>query len=99
MTEYKKLSYKLEDAVYLGKSLPLVVLRQTLPKLAEQFSSLPDIQEYTPGTQRAIAKLITDFVDELKHFVDDECELKERFIKADKNNKLGHHLLVLFERR
>lgn len=97
MTEYKRLSYKLEDAIYLGKSIPIVVLRQTLPTLAKLFDALPDIPDYIPGTQHAISKMITDFIDEQSHFADDECELKERFVKADKFNKLGHHLLSLFE--
>lgn len=99
MTEYKRLSYQLEDAVYFGKSLPMVVLSQTLPKLSRQFSELPDISEYMPGTQREIAKIIDKFIEEQRHFIDDERELKKRFTEADKKCSLSHHLLALFERK
>lgn len=96
MTDYKRLAYKLEDTVYLGKSLPIVALRQ-MPRLAEQFAALPDIPQYLHGTQRALSSHIMYFVNEQQDFLDDERELKERFTRADKLDLFGPHYLKLFE--
>lgn len=96
MTDHKKLAYKLEDTFILGKSLPVVAMRQ-LPKLADQFRTLPDHSSYQPGTSAAIAGLIEDFADENKRYMDDERELKQIFERTCKANRFGHHLLSLFE--
>ena len=98
MTDYKKLSYKLEDTFELGKSLPVVAIRQ-LPKIAGQFRSLPDHPDYLTKTSEAMARLIDDFVSENKRYIDDERELRQVFVKACKKNRYGHYLLRLFEAR
>ena len=96
MTELKKLSYKLEDIFTLGKSLPVVSMRQ-LPKLAEQFVQLKDTPGYIRNTHKAIATHIMTFYEKNKDNMDDEQLLSERFTQACKLNRYGHHLLRLYE--
>ena len=98
MTDYKRLIYKVEDTFILGKSLPVVALRQ-LPKLAQQFETLPNIPEYISGTQRAMAEIIMDFYNENKTLIDDERELLDVFKKVCKLHKYSHYTLRLFESR
>lgn len=96
MTDYKKLIYKVEDTFHLGKSLPVVAMRQ-LPKLAEQFRALPDIPEYLPNTQKTIADVIIDFYNTNKLFMDDERELLDVFTSACKLNTYSRYTLRMFE--
>ena len=96
MTEYKKLIYELEDTFALGKSLPLVALRQ-LPKIAEKFKELPDIPDYLPGTQKALSNGITQFLNECNKIIDDERELKEVFTMRTKLHHYSHYTLRHFE--
>lgn len=97
MTEYKKLIYKTEDTFILGKSLPVVAMRQ-LPKLAQQFRSLPDSPCYMPGTQVAIASGIMTFYNTNMRFMDDERELLEAFNVAVRLHHHSHYTLRLYER-
>lgn len=98
MTEYKQLIYKVEDTFILGKTLPVVAMRQ-LPKLAEQFAALPDSPLYINGTQKAIASGIMTFYDTNKRFMDDERELFEAFNVACKMHHHSRYTLRLFEAR
>lgn len=98
MTEYKKLAYQCEDTFILGKSLPIVALRQ-LPKIADKFLALPDVPDYLPGTQRAIASGIMDFYDTNKPYADDERQLRESFIDSCKQHRHSHYTLNLFKNR
>ena len=83
MTEYKKLIYKVEDTIALGKSLPVVAMRQ-LPKLAKEFEGLQDIQEYKPGTQALMSAWIMAFYNNNEKLLDDERELKKIFTQYSK---------------
>ena len=96
MNEYKRLIYKVEDTFILGKSLPIVAMRQ-LPKLAEQFKALPDIPEYLPNTQVGIATGIMTFYDTNRRYMNDERELLEAFSVACKMNHHSRYTLRLFE--
>jgi len=95
MTEHKRLAYLSEDTFRLGITLPVVALRQ-LPKLAEKFRALPDVPDYWPGAQRAMAAGIMAFYDANKHLMDDERELRESFTRACKLHQHSHHTLALF---
>lgn len=97
MTEYKKLIYKVEDTFILGKTLPVVAMRQ-LPKLAEQFAALPDVPEYIPRTQEGIASGIMTFYNTNKRFMDDERELLEAFTVVCKNHHHSRYTLRLYEK-
>ena len=96
MTELKKLSYKLEDTFALGKSLPVVAMRQ-LPRIADAFAVLPDDQEYIAGTQQALARHVRCFVAEHIGMMDDERELKRVFADACKKASYGPRYLELFK--
>lgn len=96
MTEYKKLSYELEDTILLGKKLPIVAMNQ-LPKIAQKFMILPDIEDYLPGTQKAMHDSIMEFVEKNKKYLDDERELKEIFKQKAKLHQLSHYTLRLFD--
>lgn len=96
MTELKKLSYKLEDTFILGKSLPVVAMRQ-LVKLARQFSELPDEPGYEIGTQKAISRHIVIFLDRNEKYIDDERELLKIFNDAVKRHLYGPCLLTFFQ--
>ncbi len=96
MTEIKKLAYESEDTFILGKSLPVVAMRQ-LPKLADKFLALPDHPDYLPGAQRAMASSILSFYEENKHLMDDERELRRRFEKECKLHRHSSCELALFE--
>lgn len=98
MTEIKKLAYQSEDTFVLGKSLPVVAMRQ-LPKLAEKFRALDEHPDYNPGAHRAMASGIMDFYNANVKYMDDERELKERFTRACKLHQNSHYTLALFERR
>ena len=98
MTDYKRLIYKVEDTFVLGKSLPVVAMRQ-LPKLAEQYAALPDIPDYLPNTQKGIAAGIMTFYDDNKKYMDDERQLFESFNRACKLHQHSRHTLALFESR
>ena len=95
MTEIKKLSYQSEDTFILGKSLPVVAMRQ-LKKLADKFIMLPDEPGFLPGSQCAMASLIMSFIEDNEHLMDDERELKKRFERACKLNKCSSYTLELF---
>lgn len=97
MTEHKKLAYQSEDTFVLGKSLPIVAMRQ-LPKIADKFLALDDHPDYWPGAHRAMANGIMEFYEENKRYMDDERELKERFTRACKLHQNSHYTLALFER-
>ena len=71
MTEHKRLAYLSEDTFALGKSLPVVAMRQ-LPKLAEKFRALPDHPDYLPGAQNAMADGIMTFYNRNLKYMDDE---------------------------
>lgn len=98
MNDYKKLAYQSEDTFALGKTLPVVAMRQ-LPKLADKFKALPDHPDYLPGTQQAMSERIMEFHRDNMRFMDDERELKESFKKACKLRHHGPFELLLFERR
>ena len=97
MNEYKKLAYKLEDTFALGKSLPIVAMRQ-LTKIAEEFTNLQEDDCYKPKTHIMMASHINDFVSKHKHLMDDERELKKVFTSACKHERYGPKFLELFER-
>lgn len=96
MTEIKKLSYKLEDIFALGKSLPVVAIRQ-LPKIIEQFRQLPDEQGYIPATQNAMACHVEKFQETMLPYIDDEKFLRKSFEVAYKNHRYGPDYLALYE--
>lgn len=98
MTEIKKLAYQSEDTFILGKSLPVVAMRQ-LKKLADKFLALPDEQGYLPGAQRAMASSIMEFYDNNEHLMSDERKLRQCFEQACKLHKNSSFTLALFENR
>lgn len=95
MTEHKKIIYQLEDTFALGKSLPVVAMRQ-LPKIAERLNALEDHPDYMPDTAKVIAKSVVEFYNKNMEIIDDERELKEVFTKACKSKFYSHHYLNLF---
>ena len=96
MNEHKKLAYQLEDTFALGISLPVVAMRQ-LPKIAEKFAALPDCNDYPNGVQRVMHEHIMSFVEKNKRYMDDERELREIFVKAQKSNMYSHHYFKIYE--
>ena len=80
MKEYRKLTSEMEDCVALGKSLPVVALRQ-MKKIAAKFGKMPDTPDLLPGTQHAFEKMLNKFVDECMEDADDERYLKQIFAK------------------
>lgn len=96
MTDYKKLAYQCEDTFILGKSLPVVALRQ-LPKIADKFLALIDHPDYLPGTQRAMASGIMTFYRTNERYINDERQLREAFYMACKLHHHSHYTLALFE--
>lgn len=96
MTELKRLSYKLEDTFVLGRSLPVVAIRQ-IKRLSDQIRALEDHPDYLPRTPSIIAEIIDDFVESNKHLLDDERELKEVFERVCKMHKFGPSMLLFFK--
>lgn len=96
MTELKKLAYLSEDTFILGKSLPVVAMRQ-LKKLADKFLALPDEQGYLQGTQRAMASGILSFYEKNEHLMGDERELRKSFEVACKLHQHSSYTLSLYE--
>ena len=97
MNEYKKIAYESEDTFALGKTLPVVAMRQ-LPKIADKFYALPDHPDYVPGLQRAMGNGVMRFYNNNLKYMDDERELKEQFKKACKLHHHSHYELRLFSR-
>ena len=95
MTELKKLSYKLEDTFVLGKSLPVVAMRQ-LPKLADAFAALPNEDGYVKGAPLAMANHIRCFLRRNNQFMDDERELLKIFDDACRRALYGPQYLALY---
>lgn len=98
MTEHKKLAYKLEDIFSLGKSLPVVALRQ-LPRIADEFDALQESDGYLPQTHNVIANSIRRFVSNNSRYMDDERELKRIFKEECRLSSFGTRQLALFENR
>ena len=92
--EYKRLAYKLEDIMLLGKKLPAVALRE-MEKIAEKFSELPDIPDYLPNTQMAIAIMLLEFASKNKEELEFEREVKNNF--KEKCGIYGLKYLSFFE--
>ncbi|MBQ9560581.1 MAG: hypothetical protein IJV08_11490 [Bacteroidaceae bacterium] len=94
MTELKKLSYKLEDTFALGRSLPVVAMRQ-LPKLADAFEALPQEPGYVEGVPLAMASHIRGFVSRNSRLIDDERQLTAIFTDACRRAVYGPRYLAL----
>lgn len=98
MTPQKKLIYQMEDTFTLGKSLPIVAMRQ-MPKLAEKFRATPDLPEHPTGSMNAMADNIDRFYRENKQLLDDndERELFGIFNNACKSKQFSNSYFRMVE--